>query len=1153
METASGITSALAPPLLPDPGSRANWTRLYGASKSVALANAAARDRRLFVYIAGDAANAAQADEELAFFAPELPRYHLPDWETLPYDRFSPYQDIVSERIATLTRLPTLKHGVVVLSASTAMHRLPPRQWLSGRAFDIVSGQRIDRDEFRRQLDTAGYRAATQVGEHGEFAFRGSLIDLFPMGSTVPYRLDLFDDEVETIRIFDAESQRSQEVVEAMQILPACEYPFDDSSRRDFCHAWRLKFDDESHRSPIYVDVREGLAPAGIEYYLPLFFDSLSSLADYLPNDVVVVFDESVEASVDKFSESVNERYESLRYDLERPLVPPNEMFLLPGEFGSSFDSFSRLTLSGTSTETDALTEFACRAPVKVPVDPRANEPFAVLERHIAEVNGRVLLLADSLGRRETLADLFRGCSFRPVVVDSWQSFLAGDDPVNLAVASLNEGFEATEPGISVLSEAQLFGQRAQQKRRRRRSSDSEAVIRNLTELNVGAPVVHERYGVGRYRGLEVLTAGGITNEFIKVEYADGDNLYVPVGALDLISRYAGVDPDHAPLHKLGSGQWDKARRKAAEKIRDVAAELLEIHAQREARSGFQFSIETDAYNVFVQDFPFEETPDQANAVDAVLADMQQARPMDRLICGDVGFGKTEVAMRAAFVAVNAGKQVAILVPTTLLARQHFQTLCDRFADWPVRVEQLSRFADNKATQSTLNGLASGQVDVVVGTHKLLSKDIKFHDLGLLIVDEEHRFGVSQKEKIKALRADVDILTLTATPIPRTLNMALSGTRDLSIIATAPQKRLAIKTFVREWSNELLREAILREIARGGQVYFVHNKVEDIEAIAESVREIVPEARIDVAQGQMRERDLERIMLDFYHGRCNVLVCTTIIETGIDVPNANTMIINRADKFGLAQLYQLRGRVGRSHHRAYAYLVVPHRKSMTADAIKRLEAIESLEELGVGFTLATHDLEIRGAGEILGEEQSGHIQEIGFGLYTELLSRTVAALKDGRALDADAALENRIEVELHIPALLPEDYLPDVHARLLLYKRIAGAETPGQLDDLKEEIIDRFGLFGEPVENLFRVTLIKLMASEFGIKRIDLGRRGGRIEFVPNPDIDPMCVIDLIQSDSAYRMEGNEKLKVSKPLEDAESRYSEIEFLFDRFRRRYAA
>ncbi|MGR8918062.1 MAG: transcription-repair coupling factor [Gammaproteobacteria bacterium] len=1145
--------SPLAPPAPPPAGASSTWSRLYGAARTLAVARAAAMSERPFVYVAADASAASRVEQEMAFFAPALPRLHFADWETLPYDRFSPYQDIISDRIATLSRLPGLRRGVVIVAAQTALHRVTPRSWLSGRAFRLARGDVLDRDDFRRRLEAAGYRACTQVSEHGDFAVRGSLIDLFPMGEDAPLRIDLFDDEIETLRLFDIETQRSTDAVDAFEVLPAREFPLDEAATREFRRAWRLEFDNKGISSSLYEDVGEGLAPAGIEYYLPLFFDELDTLADYFPANAVVVLDEDVAGAGERFETAVAERYEALRHDVERPLLEPARVFVTHEDFEGALAPFARIRIGGLDAGAEDGVAFATRTPVKVPVDARAAEPFALLDRHLSQGSERVLFVADSLGRRETLLELFRDQPFRPRSFDGFDAFIESDAAVGIAVGSLGVGAELDEPGLSLLTEAQLFGERADQRRRRRASTDSDAIVRNLTELVVGAPVVHEQHGVGRYRGLEVLTAGGVTNEFIKIEYADGDNLYVPVGALDLISRYSGVDPDHAPLHKLGSGQWDKARRKAADKIRDVAAELLEIHARRAARRGHAFALDRGGYAAFEQGFPFEETPDQAQAVAAVLKDMQAEQPMDRLICGDVGFGKTEVAMRAAFVAVNDGRQVAILVPTTLLARQHYETLKDRFADWPVRIEQLSRFSNSKATRDALDGIAAGTVDIVVGTHKLLGKDVRFKNLGLLVVDEEHRFGVTQKEKIKALRADVDILTLTATPIPRTLNMALSGTRDLSIIATAPLKRLAIKTFVREWSEPLLREAMLRELARGGQVYFVHNKVEDIEQTAEAVRRIVPEARVAVAHGQMRERELEAIMLDFYHGRCNVLVCTTIIETGIDVPNANTMVIDRADKFGLAQLYQLRGRVGRSHHRAYAYLVVPHRKAMTADAVKRLEAIESLEELGVGFTLATHDLEIRGAGEILGDEQSGHIQEIGFGLYAELLNRTVAALKAGHGLDVDQAMNARVEVELHVPALLPEDYLPDVHARLLLYKRIASARGDEELRDLREEIIDRFGLFGEPVENLFRVTSCKLAAERYGIRRIDLGRRGGRVEFHPDPNIDPMSVIDLVQTDPAYRMDGGERLRVVKELPDAASRFDELDFLFRRFGERHAA
>lgn len=1147
------MISPFAPPALNDGSTPEVWSRLYGASRSLALAELAKTRRGPVVVLTAEVAGVYRCLEEVRFFAPTLPCLTLPDWETLPYDRFSPYQDIVSERISTLTRLPAMGQGVVVAALPTVLQRLSPRQWLEARAFRLDRGQRLDRDAFRRRLEAGGYRACVQVSEHGEFAVRGSLIDVFPMGSTQPFRIDLFDDEIESLRLFDADTQRSLEAVSGIEILPAREFSLEEDAVREFRRAWRLEFGQRGQSSPVYADVTEGMAPAGVEYYLPLFFDELDSLAAYLPPEALIVWGENTEVSAERFSQSVAERFEALRHDVERPLCEPPRMFLTLEELRHALDDRPQLSVCGLAPEHAHTTRFATRTPVKIPVDARAAQPLARLAEHVRSVDGRVLIVAESMGRRETLLELFQRQPFRPRPYDSWGEFLDSDDPIGITVGHLGDGAEIDEPRLSVLTENQLFGERARQRRRRRSSQDSELIVRNLTELSLGSPVVHEQHGVGRYRGLVVLTVGDLTNEFIQIEYADQDKLYVPVSALDLISRYSGVDPDHAPLHKLGSGQWEKARRKAAEKIRDVAAELLEIHARRAARRGHAFQIDRQAFSAFEQGFPFEDTPDQASAVEAVLSDMTREQPMDRLICGDVGFGKTEVAMRAAFVAVNDSRQVAILVPTTLLARQHFETLRDRFADWPVRVAQLSRFSAGEETRRSLQGLADGTVDIVVGTHKLLNKDVRFKNLGLLIVDEEHRFGVSQKEKIKALRADVDILTLTATPIPRTLNMALSGTRELSIIATAPQKRLAIKTFVREWSDPLLREAILREIGRGGQVYFVHNEVENIGEIADAVSALVPEARTAFAHGQMRERDLEHVMLDFYHGRCNVLVCTTIIETGIDVPNANTIIINRADKFGLAQLYQLRGRVGRSHHRAYAYLVVPHRKAITADAVKRLEAIESLEELGVGFTLATHDLEIRGAGEILGEEQSGHIQEIGFGLYSELLTRTVNALKKGRDVSVDNVGDDRIEIELHIPALLPEDYLPDVHARLILYKRIASAAAKDDLRELREEVIDRFGPFGEPVENLFRIAELKREAEAFGIRRIDLGRRGGRFEFHPSPDIDPMCIIELVQTQFEYRLDGQDKLKVAKELPDAQSRFAEVAQILQRFERRRAA
>jgi len=1140
--------SPLAPVLPARNGSTTRWCRLHGAARALAIARAAEAHHGFCLVLCTDSLHAGQLDAELPFFAPALAQYHLPDWETLPYDRFSPYQDIISERLATLAALPTLARGVLIMSVTSLLHRLPPRQWLQAQSFVLKTGDELDREGFRRRLQEGGYRSVPQVIDHGDFAIRGSLIDVFPMGAEQPFRIDLFGDEIEALRHFDPETQMSTATVDSLRILPGREVPLTAEAIANFRRNWRLAFEGRPTKSPVYEDISDGVAPAGIEYYLPLFYDTVSSVFDYLPADTLVVVDGDIDETAAAFRRSVDERYEQLRHDIERPILPPARLFLAANEVEAELGSRTRIRIDPETWEERAKAEtFGTRPGPRLPIDSRAKQPLFAVTEFLSGFDGRVLFLAESTGRRETMLELFRAHGVTLPQVSSWAEFEAGQQRVALAVAPLAEGVEIESPKLALVTELQLFGERASQRRRRRRSNvDQDAVVRNLAELRVGAPVVHEMHGIGRYLGLEVLQVGDLANEFIKLEYADGDKLYVPVSALALISRYTGIDPDRAPLHKLGSGQWEKAKRKAAERIRDVAAELLEIHARRAARKGHAFAIEREAYRAFEQGFPFEETPDQLGAIEAVIDDMQKPQPMDRLVCGDVGFGKTEVAMRAAFIAANGGRQVAVLVPTTLLAQQHYQTFRDRFADWPVRIAQLSRFRDSGEVKETLKGLEAGTVDIVVGTHKLLGRDVKFKDLGLVIIDEEHRFGVRQKEQFKALRSEVDLLTLTATPIPRTLNMALSGTRELSVIATAPSKRLAVQTFLYEWSDELVREAILRELARGGQVYFVHNEVENIQQIAQTVAELVPTARVRFAHGQMREKDLEQVMLDFYHRRCNVLVCTTIIETGIDVPNANTMIINRADRYGLAQLYQLRGRVGRSHHRAYAYLIVPTRKAMTADAVKRLEAIEALEDLGVGFTLATHDMEIRGAGEILGEDQSGQIQEIGFGLYADLLNRAVAALKSGKQLDFEAISARACEIDLHVPALLPEDYLPDVHARLVLYKRIASAASDADLTLLKEELIDRLGPCGPAVDNLFRVTALRLKADRLGIRRIDFTRQGGVIEFRPQPDIEPIKVIRLIQSTPHYRLEGQDKLRLRKDLADDAARFTELDTLLER-------
>ncbi|MGQ0657863.1 MAG: transcription-repair coupling factor [Chromatiales bacterium] len=1140
--------SVFAPPL-PPAGQRRSWRRLHGSAKALALYRAAARHASVTVVVARDPLHTERLCEELAFFTgmdPAVPVLVFPDWETLPYDQFSPYQDIISDRLATLARLPALHRGVVLVSVSTLMHRLCPRAYVEGGSLQLRRGESIERDVFRHRLEGAGYRASPQVMEHGDFAVRGSLIDLYPMGSDVPYRLDLLDEDIDSIRTFDTETQCSTGTVEAIELLPAREFPMTEQAIAGFRQRWRERFEGKPTASGIYNDVSQGFCPAGIEYYLPLFFEQPATFFDYLSPDALIVLDEGVNAAAEAFRDEVAMRYEQGRHDVRRPLLPPAEVFLPPEEVFAFSRRHAHVVIRGEEeSEGAGLAEFDTAMPRSLPVDGRAPEPFLLLQRFLQGFGGRVLILAESSGRRETLLELLGGHGLRPLLCDDWRAFLAATAPLALSVANVYQGLQLGEERLAVIAESQLFGERAVQRRRRRATGrDPETIIRDLTELREGAPVVHEQHGVGRYRGLVTLIVDDVPGEYLHLEYADADKLYVPVAALHYISRYAGIDPDYAPLHRLGSGQWGKARARAAERVRDVAAELLEIHARRAARQGHGFQLDVHAYQAFVEKFPFEETADQARTIEQVLEDMQRGQPMDRLVCGDVGFGKTEVAMRAAFVAAQDGRQAAVLVPTTLLAQQHYQNFKDRFADWPVRIEQLSRFRGRKEADAVVAGLADGTVDIVIGTHKLLGAEIRFKRLGLIIVDEEHRFGVRQKEQLKRLRAEVDILALTATPIPRTLNMALSSVRELSIIATPPSRRLAVKTFLREWDDGLLREALLREIGRGGQVYFLHNEIEDIEKVAAHVAGLIPQARVAIAHGRMRERELERGMLEFYHRRHNVLVCTTIIESGIDVPTANTIIINRADRFGLAQLYQLRGRVGRSHHRAYAYLIVPPRANMSGDALKRLEALESLEELGVGFTLATHDLEIRGAGEILGEQQSGHIQEIGFALYTELLERAVRSLKAGRAPQLDGAAATVTEIDLHIPSLLPEDYLPDVHTRLILYKRIASAVDEDVLIALREEVIDRFGPLPAAAQNLFLIARAKLLAATLGLRKVDLGQNGGRLLFDEKPNIDPLRIIQLVQQQpKAYRLDGGDKLRIIKPLTDMQARIAEMQWL----------
>lgn len=1141
--------TAFAPPLPTRRGEALHYGRLYGSALALLIASAAKQHKGLLMVVTNDMTEALRLETELRFYLGNNSAYPIlafPDWETLPYDVFSPHQDIVSQRLETLYRLPNTRRGILLAPVTMLLQRLAPRSFLQGNTFILETGAKLELTDMRERLTAGGYRCVPQVMEHGEFAVRGSILDIFPSGVERPIRLDLLDDEIDSLRTFDPETQRTIETQKSVRMLPAREFPSTEQAIATFRQTYRRVFEGDPARSLIYRDVSTGIIPSGIEYYLPLYFDHTETLFDYLPANTLVLGLESIDDAAKTFATEVAHRYEQRRHDIERPILPPEHLFLNLEELKQRFDKLPNGVLrqmEWPDVESVSHLNFATAMPPDLRMGNRGETGIGVVKAFVENFEGRVLFAAETEGRREVLKDMLRDANIHPTQFASWEDFLASKSRHGMAIAPLEEGLLCIDPPIAVIAEPQLFGERVQQRRRRRAANrDNDAIVRNLTELHIGAPVVHEDHGVGRYQGLQKLAVGGIEAEFLTIEYAGGDKLYVPVASLHLVSRYTGSSPEGAPLHRLGTDQWEKARRKAAEQVRDVAAELLEIYARREASRGHALHLQRDEYNKFADAFQFEETPDQQTAIEAVLHDLERERPMDRVVCGDVGFGKTEVAMRAAFIAVNGGKQVAVLVPTTLLAQQHYQNFSDRFADWPVRVEVLSRFRSKKEQDQTLKGLKDGVIDIVIGTHKLLQDDIAYKNLGLVIVDEEHRFGVRQKEKFKTICANVHLLALTATPIPRTLNMALASLRDLSIIATPPAHRLAVKTFVSQWDKNLIKEACQREIKRGGQVYVLHNDVDTIEKTARELAALVPEAKVEFAHGQMRERDLEQVMLDFYHRRFNLLVCTTIIESGIDVPTANTIIINRADKLGLAQLHQLRGRVGRSHHRAYAYLIVPPKGAMTPDAVKRLEAIESLEDLGAGFMLATHDLEIRGAGELLGEGQSGQIQEVGFTLYTELLQRAVKALRSGRHPELDRPLDHGAEIELHIAALIPDSYLPDVHTRLTLYKRIASAADEGELRDLQVEMIDRFSLLPDPIKNLFEVTRLKLIANPLGVRKIEMSAKGGRLLFNAQPAVDPSKIIKLIQSQpKVYKLDGPDKLRYSGELPNAETRIKAVD------------
>ena len=1150
-----------------------------GSADALVLSRLAGKARLLV--LTETAQNAVRLKEEIAWFAPDLNVSLFPDWETLPYDPISPHPDLISERLAALWLSSQGRIDVLVAPVATAIQRLAPPEFLAAHAFLFRQGDKLDADAFRGRLANAGYSHVNQVISPGEFAVRGGILDLFPMGTALPFRLDLFDDEIESIRTFDPDSQRTLYKVNEIRLLPAREFPLDEDGCTRFRQNYRDRFEGDPSKSKLYKDVSNKLAPAGIEYYLPLFFDTTATLFDYLPDDITLVMHGSIQAAVEGFWQDTQSRHRLLAGDRDRPLLPPDSLFLPVDAFFGRIRPYARLELGSTGSDTKQTGEAEKAPPAsflqrgetlpfsttpQVDTDRRAEDPYSRLKAHLATFAGTTLLMAESLGRRETMSQALAEYGLKPALLEGWPilpshpgggvggegsgaqtaapkpSPLAplpeGEGSLWLTTGPLATGFIDTAVHLAVLTETELYARSpATRSARTAKPTQVEGLLRDLSELKIGDAVVHVEHGIGRYLGLTGMDLGDGTEEFLTLEFAGGDKLYVPVAHLHLIARYLGGSADEAPLHRLGSGHWEKAKRRAMEKARDTAAELLNLYAQRAARQGTSFGLDAHGLDAFAAGFEFDETPDQLAAINAVVADMTAGKPMDRLVCGDVGFGKTEVALRAAYVAVADGKQVAVLCPTTLLAEQHVQTFSDRFADMPVKLAELSRFRSAKEVGVAVEGLKTGKIDIVIGTHKLIQPDIKFKNLGLVIIDEEHRFGVRQKEQLKALRTEVDVLTLTATPIPRTLAMSLEGIRDFSVIATAPQKRLSIKTFVQPWSEGLIREAVLRELKRGGQIYFLHNEVDSIVAMQEKLTKLLPEARIQTAHGQMPERELEHVMRDFYHQRFNLLLCTTIIETGINVPTANTIIMNRADKFGLAQLHQLRGRVGRSHHQAYAYLLTPPGEvKVTSAAGKRLEAIQSMEDLGSGFYLAMHDLEIRGAGEVLGESQSGEMQEVGFNLFNDMLTMAVKSLKDGHEPNLEAPLAVTAEINLHRPALLPETYCDDVHERLVLYKRLANCASSDELRELEEELIDRFGLPPEPTRVLLETHRLRMATQPLGITKLEASDKAVSIQFIPNPPIDPLKLIKLIQNKREYKLAGQDKLRVEKTSEGLEAR-----------------
>ena len=1133
---------------------------LVGSSQSFVVNQCALANpqKSPLVVIVNDTPSAIKLHQELLFFAEDKFEVSLfPDWETLPYDHFSPHQDIISTRIETLYRLPSMKDGILIVPITTLLLRLAPPSYLKQHTLVVKTGQTLELQKLREQLQEAGYYSVDQVREHGEFCARGSLLDIYPMASDTPYRIDFFDDEVDSIRPFDTETQRSEPTIKQIKMLPAHEFATDKQAISHFKSAYSEKFKAKvsTGSDSIYQQISQTNLPAGIEYYLPLFFDETATLFDYFPEQTRLCVIGDINTAVDDFWKTIVHRYEERGVDLLRPLLQPLELYLRQEQCFKRINDFPKYQLQQTSFAQPKAGKINLPLTTlpDIKIHHKDKDPLANIAAFIDDFDGKILLSVESAGRKEALLELLAPLKLKIKSVDNVSQCNKQKHKVSITVSRVEQSFLIIDTQFAFITETELLGNKITQRRRQNTEDqgeeNSEHIVRNLAELKVGQPVVHIDHGVAKYLGLQTIEVSGSINEFVTLEYLRGDKLYVPVTSLHLIGRYSGSDVETAPISKLGNDTWAKAKKRAAEKVRDVAAELLEIYAQRAAKKGYKYQFNKANYASFSNDFPFEETHDQAVSINSVISDMCSSQPMDRLVCGDVGFGKTEVAMRAAFMATDNARQVALLVPTTLLAQQHFENFRDRFANWPVRVEVLSRFKTAKEQKHILQEAADGKIDILIGTHKLLSDNIKFSDLGLLIIDEEHRFGVRQKEKIKRLRAQIDILTLTATPIPRTLNMSMNGMRDLSIIASPPAKRLAVKTFVEQRTDQTVTDAITREIMRGGQVYFLHNTVDTIEKAAADLQLLLPQARIATAHGQMNEQQLERVMSDFYHQRQNVLVCTTIIETGIDIPTANTIIINRADHLGLAQLHQLRGRVGRSHHQAYAYLLTPSPKLMTKDAKKRLDAISSLNTLGAGFTLATHDLEIRGAGELLGDEQSGQITSIGFNLYMDMLNEAVDALRNGQEPSLDRLLATQAEVELRIPALIPDDYIPDVNMRLSLYKRIANSKNNNELNEIQVELIDRFGLLPDPAKNLVAVTAIKQRCSKLGIARIEAHALGGAVTFTEHSKVEPMFLVSLLQKQSnTFKLDGPSKLKFTKALENSAERLNWLKQLLDSFK-----